>query len=43
MRLVELFPSTSFKHAKSFVQDITDTTEQREIFITELTEQHKKT
>jgi len=40
-RLVELFPSTSFKYTKSFVQDITDITEQREIVIAEHNRAHR--
>jgi len=40
-RLVESFSSTSFKYTKSFVQDITDTTEQREIVITEHNRAHR--
>jgi len=40
-RLVELFPSTLFNYTKSFVQDITDTTEQREIVIAEHNRAHR--
>jgi len=40
-RLVKLFPSTSFKYTKSFVQDITDITEQREIVIAEHNRAHR--
>jgi len=40
-RLVELFPSTPFKYTKSFVQDITDITEQREIVIAEHNRAHR--
>jgi len=40
-RLVELFRSTSIKYTKSFVQDIKDITEQREIVIAEHNRAHR--
>lgn len=40
-RLIESFPSTSFKYTKIFVIDITDTTEQKEIDIAEHNRAHR--
>jgi len=39
--LIELFPSTTFKYSKSFVKDITDKTEQKELIVTEHNRAHR--
>lgn len=40
-KLIESYPSTTFRHCKSWVQDITDGTEQREIVTTEHNRAHR--
>jgi len=40
-KIVELFPGTTFKYSKTFVQDITDKTEQKEIIVTEHNRAHR--